>query len=95
MSVEVSDEQLLKGRKIRMLLCKKEVYMKRKWRFGVAAALLAGGLAVALPGNVHAEEKGIEINETNFPDERFREYVKQFDTGGDPYYWFYLGDEDP
>ena len=61
--------------------------MRRKWRLGVAAALLAGGVSLALPFGARADEKGIAINETNFPDEYFREFVEDFDTKGDGYYY--------
>ena len=61
--------------------------MRRKWRLGVAAALLAGGVSLALPFGARADEKGIAINETNFPDEDFREFVEDFDTKGDGYYY--------
>ncbi len=36
-----------------------------------------------VPMNVLATDESIEINETNFPDQKFREYVKTLDGGDD------------
>ena len=42
---------------------------------------LAG--TVYADGPATTETEGVVINDTNFPDDAFREYVKQFDTEGD------------
>ena len=55
--------------------------MKRKWRYGLATALIAGVFAM-LPFSARAEG-GVLIDEKNFPDWDFRNYVSQFDKSGD------------
>ena len=49
--------------------------MGRGWKLGLAAAVLAGGLAFAVPTDVDAAETELAISEDNFPDEMFRKYV--------------------
>ena len=51
---------------------------KRKWG---AALLCAALLAALLPAAAQAE--GVTIDETNFPDAAFREYVSNFDSDND------------
>ena len=56
--------------------------MRKTWRLGIAGALLAGGLVLALPRAVHAEGDGVDIS-TAFPDDNFRKYVEEnIDTDG-------------
>ena len=59
--------------------------MKTKRRWGrLTGALLCGTmLAGLLSMTGFAEGTGVEINETNFPDEKFREIVKHYDIDGD------------
>ena len=55
--------------------------MKKKWRLGLATAVIAGVFAM-LPFGVRAEG-GVAIDEANFPNEKFRNYVSRFDTSGE------------
>ena len=50
--------------------------MRSGWKLGVAAAILAGGLTFSMSMNVNAAEEELAITRYNFPDEKFRSYVK-------------------
>ncbi len=55
--------------------------MKRKLHFGFAILLFVGVLSL-LTTKAYAAE-GIQIDADSFPNARFREYVRTFDTSGD------------
>ena len=46
-----------------------------KWRMAMAAAVVAG--TVVLGGGAVLAAGDVAINETNFPDEKFRSYVSE------------------
>ena len=56
--------------------------MKKKWMHGLAGALVVGAFAF-VPHVALAAMGDVEINETNFPDAKFRNYISEnFDQDG-------------